>query len=530
MLKIWNEENRKKQMATNLYKARVGLILPALSRVIERNEGVFLVALQVWMDFAHKQISHDLTQKYIKKDVATALTDWEFIQEEGEQILKPATLKIMQGGGGQAYRILQAQASFDVLNPEAVEAAGKFCSKLVREVTAETKKGIRGYIRTGIKEGKSMDKIARDLKPLVGLTANQTQSVVNYRNLLNEKRPDLSTAQVDRKVMTYTNKTHRRRMKSIARTETARAQNIGYAIGLEDLGVEEVEFQTTVGACDECSAMDGKKYKVGEGRGIIPVHPNCRCCLLPVVADTPTCRMTKRMEKATCIPPDSLHDEQIKDLLRKLETPKTPAEGRKIRRALRKLGHKGGLGGKPPVITPPRVKPTKPVTVKPKVKPGKIPDTAPKLEYKQLTEKPFSEKQLEKLMELYGENPTSRQMEILLALTGEGTPHVFLTADGILRSAISLQQTVGKLTIRHVGSVYPKAGLRAMLKATEDAIKSKSNLYLEATKESIGFYRKLGYIETSSGIFNTPASKLLKIRNSIVGKLNKGIIPKPTVL
>jgi len=72
------------------------------------------------------------------------------------------------------------------------------------------------------------------------------------------------------------------------------------------------------------------------------------------------------MKKATCIPPDDLHDKQIKDLLRKLETPKTPAEGRKIRRALRKLGHRGGLGGKPPVGKLPTVKPTVPTTIKPK--------------------------------------------------------------------------------------------------------------------------------------------------------------------
>lgn len=354
-------------MKFNVYKARVGLILPALTSLADRSERVFLVALQQWMDFAHKQIRHDLTEKYIKKDVTTELTDWEFIEEQGREILKPTTLKIMQSGGNQAYRILQAQVSFDVLNTGAVKAADKFCGKLVREVTGETKKGIRGYIKAGVKEGKAMNKIARELKPLVGLTQRQAESISNYRNWLNEKRPELSATQVDKRVTTYANKTHRRRMQTIARTETARAQNIGYAVGLEDLGIEQVEFQiSATDYCDECEGLNETKFKVREGGGIIPVHPNCRCCLLPVVADTPACRLVKGIEKADCIPPNDLHDKQIADLLKRLEAPKTSAEGRKIRKALRRLGHRGGLGGKPPVTTPPAVKPTVPVTVKPK--------------------------------------------------------------------------------------------------------------------------------------------------------------------
>jgi len=355
-------------VVVSVYKVKVGLILPTLTSLADRNERAFLVGLQRWMDFAHRQIRHDLTQKFIKKDVTTKLTDWEFIEEQGKEILKPTTLKIMQSGGGQAYKILQAQVAFDVLNPEAVKAADKFCGKLVREVTGETKKGIRSYIKAGVKEGKSMDKIAQGLKKVVGLTRRQVESVSNYRNWLGEKRPELSAAQVDKRVMTYSNKTHRRRMQTIARTETARAQNIGYAVGLEDLGVNQVEFQAhPEKPCEECLGMDGNKYPVRDGRGLIPVHPNCRCCLLPVVADTPTCRMAKRMEKATCTPPDDLHDKQIESLLRKLKSPKTlPPKARKLRRALRRLGHKGGLGGKPPVTTPPRVKPTKPVTIKPK--------------------------------------------------------------------------------------------------------------------------------------------------------------------
>lgn len=267
-------------------KARLNQIHRRLDGMLRRNEIVFQEAIRRWFNFTVKQIQTDLRSKF-QKDIISELTDWEFLEENGQKILKPASLKVMKSGGDAAYKILAMEGSFDVLNVRSVEAADKFCGKLVREVNGETKKGIRTFISTGIKEGKPMPKIAREIRPLVGLTKTQTDSVVNYRKLLEDKEkfPKLSAADIDRKVQRYSDKTHRRRALTIARTEIARAQNLGYVMGLEDLGVEKVEFSASVGACDICAAMDGKKYDVGRASGIIPVHPNCRCAMLPVVGE-----------------------------------------------------------------------------------------------------------------------------------------------------------------------------------------------------------------------------------------------------
>jgi len=189
----------------------------------------------------------------------------------------------MQSGGNAAYRHLAVQGSFDVLNVPAVRAVNKFCSKLVTDVTANTKKGINTYVKYGIKEGHSMPKIARDLRPLVGLNGKQTQAVINYRNILQVKRPDLSAAQVDKAVMRYTSKTHRQRMLTIARTETARAQNIGYVQGLEQVGVKQTELRNGSNPCEECVGLNGTKYPIADAAGVIPVHPRCTCAMLPVV-------------------------------------------------------------------------------------------------------------------------------------------------------------------------------------------------------------------------------------------------------
>lgn len=249
-----------------------------------RNERLMQVVLNEWMAFMRKQLREDLRNKY-QKSVVTELTDWEIIESQGVTTIKPAALKIMESGGNVAYKSLAVTGSFDVLNVPAMKAVNKFCSKLVTNVTQKTKDGINVYVKHGIKQGHSMPRIAKDLRPLVGLTGSQTQSVINYRKLLTEKRPDLKPAQIDRAVMKYTSKTHRQRMMSIARTETARAQNIGYCQGLGQIGVEESELRNGPNPCEECIVLNETKYPVKEAEGVIPVHPRCTCAMLPVIDD-----------------------------------------------------------------------------------------------------------------------------------------------------------------------------------------------------------------------------------------------------
>lgn len=332
-----------------IIKAKLNPVHSKLDWQLKRGEKIFQEAVRVWFAFTLKQIQTDLRTKF-QKDIVSELTDWEYLQQQGQEILKPATLSTMQTGGGESYKLFQVRAAFSVLNPEAVKAAEKFTADLVRQVNSETKKGIRTFISAGIKEGKAMDKIARELRPLVGLTQNQTQSIMNYRTLLGDKEkfPKLTSADIDRKVQRYADKTHRRRAQTISRTETARAQTIGYVQGMEDLGVEQLEFSASSGCCDECAAMNGEKYSISEAKGIIPVHPNCRCALLPVVDDKAISNIEEARE---AIP------EHIDNLL---EAEKTAdiREAQKIGSTLRKLGYKGGLKGKPPVIRPPTVEPS----------------------------------------------------------------------------------------------------------------------------------------------------------------------------
>ena len=261
---------------TAIVKSKLNQIHSKLDWHLRRSERIFLEAVQRWFAVAINRIQADLTRKFAK-DVVTELTDWAYIEEQGQQILKPAMMSIMQTGADFGQRLFQVKGAFDIVNLESVKAAETHTAHLVREVTAQTKKGIRVYITASVKEGKSMDKVAREIRPLIGLTQRQTESVMNYKARLSdkEKYPTLSSEDIDKRVRRYADKTRRRRAQTIARTETARAQNLGYVQGLQEIGLRRLEFSAYPGCCDVCAAMDGKEYPISDAAGLIPVHPNC---------------------------------------------------------------------------------------------------------------------------------------------------------------------------------------------------------------------------------------------------------------
>jgi len=76
----------------------------------------------------------------------------------------------------------------------------------------------------------------------------------------------------------------------IARTETIWAYNEAALNMFESAGVEgvalDVEWSTAgYGVCEKCQELEGQVYSIEEARKSHhpPLHPNCRCALIPVV-------------------------------------------------------------------------------------------------------------------------------------------------------------------------------------------------------------------------------------------------------
>lgn len=92
----------------------------------------------------------------------------------------------------------------------------------------------------------------------------------------------------------------KKRAKVIALTETIHAHAEGQLDGFEDLGVEEVgadvEFHNSDddAVCPICKKLNGQVFTVKKARGVIPVHPRCRCAWRAVVKLPPGVKLRHR--------------------------------------------------------------------------------------------------------------------------------------------------------------------------------------------------------------------------------------------
>lgn len=84
------------------------------------------------------------------------------------------------------------------------------------------------------------------------------------------------------------------RARVLARTEVINAHAEATLNSFEEANIEGVEIESEFTTaqdnkvCPKCSELEGKKYTLQEARGVIPVHPNCRCAWLPVVGESST--------------------------------------------------------------------------------------------------------------------------------------------------------------------------------------------------------------------------------------------------
>lgn len=138
-------------------------------------------------------------------------------------------------------------------NAEAVSKVRLLATRSFEElrgVTSQMSAAMSRILANGMAEGRNPRDIARDMR----------QSIAS---------------------MTKT------RAEMIARTEVIRANSEGSLDAYEKLGVKElgleVEWSTSgAGVCPRCEDMEGEVFKIEEARGLIPLHPRCKCNWLPV--------------------------------------------------------------------------------------------------------------------------------------------------------------------------------------------------------------------------------------------------------
>ena len=199
----------------------------------------------------------DAFKKNVKatKAAANSVVDPE---EEADEIVKMTKkfFNVLVEAEGEAALEDLGMDGFDIRNERVQAALNKTIAKFAGEVSDHTQELIRKAIADGLDEGEDVDQI--------------------------RKRIETSTA------------FDRARSEVIARTETSRAQNFATVTAWKESDVVEGKVWYTAldeRVEEECAALHGTEYGLDDDidagdQGLLiapPLHPNCRCTLLPVV-------------------------------------------------------------------------------------------------------------------------------------------------------------------------------------------------------------------------------------------------------
>lgn len=130
---------------------------------------------------------------------------------------------------------------------------------------------------------------SRNLEALEGITEAMSEQIrdVLAQGLIDGKHPRVLAKLIKDRV----DKVGITRARTLARTETIAAHAEATLNTYQEAGVLEVsndaEFTTSADGrvCPTCSALSGRTYSLDDARGVIPVHPNCRCRWLPVIRE-----------------------------------------------------------------------------------------------------------------------------------------------------------------------------------------------------------------------------------------------------
>lgn len=163
--------------------------------------------------------------------------------------------------------------------------------RLIREVTTSQYTAINTLVRqAALSDTMTGDQLARAIRPCIGLTQRQAQSVFHLHNDLIDQGIDAATAQ--KRTERYAEMVHRRRSALIAQTELAYAYNNGQQALMEEAvkngtiapGATKVWYTAAdERVCESCGKMDMQEVPwdatFSNGKVTAPAHPNCRCAV-----------------------------------------------------------------------------------------------------------------------------------------------------------------------------------------------------------------------------------------------------------
>ena len=199
-----------------------------------------------WFNFFAKKELDEIEREEVVKQVfneeeIAELYDRLFVQYEMEHWFKETKEKV-------ASKIwVKVDTKTEVVPTRAVESYRNFGLHLSKSVSDNETRKVQDIIIYWMEWGKSTRDIAKE--------------IIN-------KFDYYSTKEANR----------------IARTETIRASTKWSMAAYQDLWVTHYEILPSLDACPIClQVADWNPYKVEDNAGQAPIHPNCRCTVIPVL-------------------------------------------------------------------------------------------------------------------------------------------------------------------------------------------------------------------------------------------------------
>ena len=246
----------------------------------------------------HNQFSDEVVMKYWEKQIHIVETLEKHFDKKVEQFIN----KVVDGflkhleveATTKKYNVKKAKGYFeDTENELLVTAQLDFAPLLGQQATLA---GQEAYRLIGSKDVYLPDRLNAQISKNV---AKFTSSMLDTDRdklikMLSQGLSDgKSIPEIRRAIEDDFSQYSKMQAERITRTEVLRASTDGTLDAYEQSGVVEGKQWLTAGATDECAAYDGKVeslranfYASSEfADGDPPLHPNCKCVLLPVLVD-----------------------------------------------------------------------------------------------------------------------------------------------------------------------------------------------------------------------------------------------------
>lgn len=253
---------------------------------IAANEKPLIAAFLAWVDRLHEQLNDNvLANAIIHRSAATL--DHILQAVSFQPVLYPIAVDEAERAFNDVSHLNPyLHLSFNLHNPHFDRMVQAEQARLVREVTAETRRAIANVVSRGYASGVHPYVLAPQIREVVGLTSRQANAVMNFAE--GQRKLGRSPSRVADLSMRYAGRLRTNRAKLIGTTETARAMTNARVASYLDAGRQglfntataQLEWSAVQDDPEEiCAQLDGTKVALGDTFGglLPPAHPGCRC-------------------------------------------------------------------------------------------------------------------------------------------------------------------------------------------------------------------------------------------------------------